>query len=226
MVNRDEHYTLMPLLFGLTLVSGLIDATSYLALGRVFVANMTGNVVLTGFAIAGAPDISIVGSLIALAAFMLGGVVGGRLSRSHKESSAHLLTAASIAKIFIMLLAAAIAFFFGSHGYVAWIITFVLGISMGLQNAVVRAMAIPDITTTVVTQTIIGIAMDSTFAGGNNTRLRRRVTSVVIMFIGALLGAFILYHLGVAAALATAALIIAIVSVWAWKLASVSGVPG
>ncbi|GAA4955443.1 hypothetical protein GCM10023238_22610 [Streptomyces heliomycini] len=39
----------------LTVVTGLIDAVSYMALGRVFVANMTGNVVFLGFALAGAP---------------------------------------------------------------------------------------------------------------------------------------------------------------------------
>ena len=37
------------------LVTGLVDAFSYLVLGHVFVANMTGNVVFLGFAIAGAP---------------------------------------------------------------------------------------------------------------------------------------------------------------------------
>ena len=37
----------------LTFTTGLVDAVSYLALGRVFTANMTGNVVLLGFGIAG-----------------------------------------------------------------------------------------------------------------------------------------------------------------------------
>ena len=41
------------LLLILTAVSGVVDAVSILSLGRVFVANMTGNVVFVGFAIAG-----------------------------------------------------------------------------------------------------------------------------------------------------------------------------
>lgn len=51
-----RHGPLPPLLLVLTVVTGLVDAVSYLELGRVFVANMTGNVVFTGFALAGAPD--------------------------------------------------------------------------------------------------------------------------------------------------------------------------
>jgi hypothetical protein len=37
----------------LTFITGLVDAVSYIGFGRVFVANMTGNVVLLGFAAAG-----------------------------------------------------------------------------------------------------------------------------------------------------------------------------
>ena len=54
---------LPPLLLALTLLTGLVDATSYLKLGHVFVANMTGNVVFLGFGIAGAGGISIWASL-------------------------------------------------------------------------------------------------------------------------------------------------------------------
>ena len=97
-------------------------------------------------------------------------------------------------------------------------LTAVLAISMGLQNAVVRGIGVADITTTVVTQTIIGIAMDSTLAGGTNTRVRRRITAVVVMFAGALIGAVIVLRLGIPAALVAAAAALAIVSAWAWKL--------
>jgi Protein of unknown function (DUF1275) len=40
-----SHGPLPPLLLSLTFVTGLVDAFSYLVLGHVFVANMTGNVV-------------------------------------------------------------------------------------------------------------------------------------------------------------------------------------
>jgi uncharacterized membrane protein YoaK (UPF0700 family) len=215
---KDKHYRLMPLLFGLTLVSGLIDAVSFLRLGHVFVANMTGNVVFLGFAIGGAKDISITGSLIAIAAFLGGAVVGGRLNRRHGANGAHLLVVTTIVKIFLMLGSAGLAWFFGTQTLVAYAIILVLSISMGIQNAVVRSLGVPDMTTTVVTQTLAGIAMDSSLAGGDNVRWRRRAASVVIMFAGALLGALLIFHFGSAAALLAAALMLTLVSVWAARV--------
>ncbi|MGW6016344.1 YoaK family protein, partial [Streptomyces sp. NPDC055210] len=70
---------LLASLMTLTAVSGLIDAISYLGLGHVFTANMTGNVVVIGFAVAGAPGFSVLGSLVSLAAFLTGAVIAGRL---------------------------------------------------------------------------------------------------------------------------------------------------
>ena len=54
------------------MATGLIDAVSILALGHVFVANMTGNIVFIGFAAAGAPGFSLPATLSALAGFLLG----------------------------------------------------------------------------------------------------------------------------------------------------------
>src|SRR5256885_14925076 len=63
-----------------TAATGLIDAVSYLALGHVFTANMTGNVVFLAFAVAGAPGLSIARSLVSLGAFLVGAVAGGRVA--------------------------------------------------------------------------------------------------------------------------------------------------
>ena len=63
----------------LTFTTGLVDAVSYLGLGRVFTANMMGNIVLLGFAAVGAPGFSVTRSLIALGGFLVGAVFGGRL---------------------------------------------------------------------------------------------------------------------------------------------------
>src|SRR5919202_1591521 len=67
------------LLLVLTATTGLVDAVSVLGLGRVFTANMTGNVVFLGFAIAGAPGFSIARALVSLAGFVVGAMLGGRL---------------------------------------------------------------------------------------------------------------------------------------------------
>jgi uncharacterized membrane protein YoaK (UPF0700 family) len=76
---------------------------------------------------------------------------------------------------------------------------------MGTRNAAVRKLAIPDLTTTVLTLTITGIGADSSLANGNNPRLARRVASVAAMFFGAALGAVVIhYSISVALWLATA----------------------
>ena len=76
--RAGRYGRLPPLLLGLTFVTGLVDAFSYLLLGHVFVANMTGNVVFLGFAIAGANGFSIPASLVALGSFALGALIGGK----------------------------------------------------------------------------------------------------------------------------------------------------
>jgi uncharacterized membrane protein YoaK (UPF0700 family) len=73
--STSAHGPLPVLLLLLSVVTGLVDAVSYLALGHVFVANMTGNVVFLGFALAGAPGLSAPASLAALAAFLLGALL-------------------------------------------------------------------------------------------------------------------------------------------------------
>jgi Protein of unknown function (DUF1275) len=79
----DRHGPLAPLLLVLTAVTGVVDAVSYLKLGHVFVANMTGNVVFVGFALAGAHGLSTSASLFALGAFLLGALAGGRFGARH-----------------------------------------------------------------------------------------------------------------------------------------------
>jgi hypothetical protein len=71
---------LPPMLVSLTVVTGLVDSFSYLVLGHVFVANMTGNVVFVAFALAGAGGFSVASSVTAIAAFLVGGLAAGRAS--------------------------------------------------------------------------------------------------------------------------------------------------
>jgi hypothetical protein len=75
------------LLVCLTVVTGLVDAFSYLRLGHVFVANMTGNVVFLGFGLAGVGEISIVASLFAVFAFALGAAVSGRWAAGERYTA-------------------------------------------------------------------------------------------------------------------------------------------
>ena len=96
LIADERHGPLPLLLLALTVLTGVVDAVSILALGRVFVANMTGNIVFVGFAIGGAPGFSLSASLAALGGFLLGAFAGGRTIVAAAEAmsctEAHSLT--------------------------------------------------------------------------------------------------------------------------------------
>lgn len=71
---------------------------------------------------------------------------------------------------------------------------------MGLRNATVRRLAVPDLTTTVLTLTLTGIAADSALAGGRNPRLGRRLAAVLSIFVGSAIGAALVARGGLATA--------------------------
>jgi uncharacterized membrane protein YoaK (UPF0700 family) len=186
-----RHGPLPPILVSMTVVTGLVDAFSYLTLGHVFVANMTGNVVFLGFALAGAPGFSIAASLTALAAFAAGAFAGGRLSARHHDHRGKLHSSAAAAEAALLVASVILAAVSGSpvaSGF-RYALIVALGISMGLQNAAVRKIGVPDLTTTVLTLTITGIAADSKLAGGSGSHAGRRLIAITAMLAGALIGA-------------------------------------
>jgi len=222
-LSSEREPVLVPILLGLTVVTGMVDAVSYLALGHVFTANMTGNVVFLGFAAAGAPGLSVARSGAALLAFLVGAVIGGRLAARMSAGPRHHWTGAAFGAEGVLLFSAmAVSIGRGSslqidslHLYAVIALT---GLAMGIRNATVRKLGVPDLTTTVLTLTITGLAADSKLAGGTNAGWGRRVSSVVIMFAGAAVGAWLLRDslalaLGVCAGLSSAAAVAA-----TWRL--------
>ena len=204
--TQDPHGPLPPLLLALTVVTGLVDAFSYLVLGHVFVANMTGNVVFLGFALAGASGFSLAASLVALGAFSLGALAGGRLLAVTAVVEA-CLVAASVA-------IAATADDPGS-GLARYVLIVLLGLATGTQNAAARKLAVPDLTTTVLTLTITGIFADGRLAGGAASKIGRRLLSTLAMFLGGLVGALLVLHATAALAIAVAAIVLVVVAVTA-----------
>ncbi|MFI7320348.1 YoaK family protein [Streptomyces venezuelae] len=190
----DRHGPLPPLLLALTVVTGLVDAVSYLALGHVFVANMTGNVVFLGFALAGAEGLSATASVVSMAAFLAGALAGGRFGTRFAAHRGRLLALGTAVQT--VLVAAALGTALVAHGRVTtpvqYTLIVLLGLAMGLQNAVARRLGVPDLTTTVLTLTLTGLAADSAPAGGAAPRPGRRILSVLAIFLGALVGAWLL----------------------------------
>jgi uncharacterized membrane protein YoaK (UPF0700 family) len=199
MVNGSEPSTmLLVTLTVLTVVSGLVDAVSYLGLGHVFTANMTGNVVLLGFAAAGAPGFSIAASLASLGSFLVGAAVAGRMTLHVTSRRQWLLIAMSIEGLFAGVAATVSAIHSGAvaSGSGRYAIISVLAFAMGVRNSTIRRLAVPDITTTVLTMTLTGLAADSSLAGGSNPKVARRSSAVAAMLVGAVSGAALYLHNG------------------------------
>jgi uncharacterized membrane protein YoaK (UPF0700 family) len=197
---RDERHLLGALTL-LTFATGLVDAASVLGLGHVFTANMTGNVVFLGFSFAGAGRVATSDCLVALAAFLLAAIVGGRLVAAGVSFQVALLV-----ESILLLSAAAVAWLLGDVAASRVPEIALLASGMGLQNASVRKLGVLDMTTTVLTLTLTGIAADSSLAGGNNPRVLRRLASVAVMLIGSLVGALLLKR-GVRWTISSAALV-------------------
>jgi uncharacterized membrane protein YoaK (UPF0700 family) len=201
-------------LLALTFVTGLVDAVSYLRLGHVFVANMTGNVVFLGFSADPRSGLSAAASVIAIAGFVLGAFAGGRAA--HHLAARHLrgwLTGAFAAEALIIGAVTALAGVgllpYAGDGRFATIA--ILASALGVQNTTVRHLGAPDLTTTVLTLTLTGLAADSVLAGGPGARPHRRLGSVAVMLAGAAAGAGLL-QLSPTAVLAVAAVLVAAVS--------------
>jgi uncharacterized membrane protein YoaK (UPF0700 family) len=75
---------------------------------------------------------------------------------------------------------------------------------MGIQNATARSLAVPDLTTTVLTLTLTGLSADSALGSGKRTAPWRRIASVSAMLAGALVGAALVLHVSATAAIGLA----------------------
>ena len=205
-------------LLALTFITGLIDAVSFISLGHVFTANMTGNIVLLGFAVGGATGLSAARSGTSLLAFMAGALFGGMINVRHSGwTQMRLLKRAIVIEAALLLIASSFAASAGTKTEISPGLTYgliaLMALAMGFRNAVVKKLAVPDFTTTVLTLTVTGIASDSSLAGGANPRWRTRVTAVITMFAGAVTGALLL-HYGVFAPLGASSFLLLAVLAW------------
>jgi len=215
---------LPPLLLALTIVTGLVDSFSYLVLSHVFVANMTGNVVFLAFALAGAKGFSIAYSLLAITAFLLGSLLGGKISSRAVPHRGRIATSATSIQVILVGLAALISLISPNpipteYGYGLIIC---LAICMGIQYSVVRKLAVPDLATTVLTLTMTGIGADSRIAGGAGSKAGRRLLSIFSMFLGALIGALMILYASSSYPLLIALIITAVVAILFQLLAWIS----
>ena len=181
-------------LFLLTVVTGMVDATSFLGLGEIFTANMTGNVLLLGFAATGSSaarlgHLSFVGTLLALVGFVAGALLGGRVAG--RRGRRPRLGAGFVVEWVVLAGAVGVVWISHPNGQVRYGAVTLLGLSMGIQIAVVRRMGVPDVNTTVLTTVLGGLAADVVEVGGRPANAGRRVATVACLFLGAVLGALL-----------------------------------
>jgi uncharacterized membrane protein YoaK (UPF0700 family) len=214
-----RHGPLPQLLIVLTVVTGLVDAVSYLKLGHVFVANMTGNVVLLGLAVGGVSEFSVAVSLVAIGSFLAGALAGGRLGSSTGQHRGRFLAFATYAQVSVVGVAFAISL--ASSDVNGGILAYAPRRTSRVRNGTAeRDGASPYLTTTVLTLTFPGLAADSHFAGDVNPNIGRRLIAIAAMLIGASLGAVLISHAGVSAALAVAVALLLFNAMAGYRLSS------
>ena len=221
---EDRDGPLPLLLFALAFVAGLLDAVSYLSLGHVFVGNMTGNTLFLAFAFAGVKEFSVLASLIALVAFLVGAIGGGRLGVHAGAHRGRLLAVSLSAKALLVGAALVIALVATAplSQAISYTLIVLLALTMGMQNAIVRRLNVADLATTVLTTTLTGLAMDSRLGGGTRARAQRRSMATIALFAGAGVGAWLTFHVGLAVVLSLALGLLIVDGVAAYRVSTES----
>ncbi|WP_460795786.1 YoaK family protein [Microbacterium sp. GXF0217] len=181
-------------LLALTFATGLLDAVSYLALDGVFTGNMTGNVLFIGFAATGVDGIPLLNNVVALAGFVVGSILSGRIvprgRADHLERRALgtllgcSLVIAAVALLWLLVGTEPLAVELG--------MTAALAAAMGAQVSAVKPLGNSDVTTIVVTNTLANLARDSRLGGGRGQAWFQRLGAVVSMGAGAAAGSLLL----------------------------------
>jgi len=183
------------LMLALTFSTGVADAVGYLGLDRVFTGNMTGNVVILAMALTGADGLPIWGPLLALALFLVGAAVSGRTLKGLPAGWSR-RTTVLLAIVAALLLGAAIIAFATTAPRpqpLAYVVTGLLALAMGMQAGAARHIGVADVTTVVVTSTLVGLAFDSRFGRGASTHpWARRAGAILLIGAGAAAGALLL----------------------------------
>ena len=186
------------LLNALTVSSGAVDAISFLALGKVFSAFMTGNIAFLGLRVAGAGAPGAVAILVSMAAFAVGVYLSARIVRPPEGSEMWPQRVTVALGISLIAHAAFLVVWFSSNGQpstdVAHVLLGLWGLAMGMQSAAVRTLHVDGVFTTAATATIIFLVGDFTNWSATVTERRRRAGVLVSLFVGATAGGLLLVY--------------------------------
>lgn len=191
--RQSRHRLEFSGLFLLTVVTGVVDAAAFLGLGSVFVANMTGNVLLLGFSVAGSPATHAAGLSTGLTAVALGGFAAGAgagaLTVGRRDRAPRLLLSFGAEAAMLGAALTVVALGGPTATGARYSAVVLLALAMGVQNATVRRMGRADVNTTVLTTALGGLVSDAVDVGGVPARAGRRFATVLFLFFGAAAGA-------------------------------------
>src|SRR5712692_9884775 len=152
------------MLLALTWAAGSVDAISYLGLGHVFTAMMTGNTVLLGLALAQGEVLAALRSIVALLGFSIGVFVGALIVERESEPPEWpaAVTNALALEAVILAIFSGISFLAGGARTpaVIYFLIVLLALAMGIQSAAVRRLGVPGIATTYITGTLTSLMVD------------------------------------------------------------------
>ena len=161
-----RHYTILgreSMLLLLSLAAASLDAISYLGLGRVFTAMMTGNTVLLGLALAQGEVLAALRSILALIGFAIGVFVGAIIVERESEPAewpAAVTAALAFETMILIIFAASFTLFGNTHQGIVYLLIILSAFAMGVQSAAVRRLGVPGIATTYITGTLTSLMID------------------------------------------------------------------
>ncbi|MDF5757207.1 YoaK family protein [Spongiactinospora sp. TRM90649] len=198
-----------PVLIGLTFVSGMVDAATYLGIAQVFTSNMTGNLLIVGFAAAGTQPFSIIASLVSVVGFLVGAALGGQLTARVGDLRRRLIAGMSVEFAMNALTALESVLLPIAAPAARYPLIATLALSMGVRNAVIRPLKIPDIVTTTMTGTLTKLGADPFIPGPDRSRLGRCAAQIAALVAGACAAGLVLRHTGLTTTLVVMAAIVA-----------------
>jgi uncharacterized membrane protein YoaK (UPF0700 family) len=186
------------LLNALTVSSGAIDAISFLALGKVFSAFMTGNIAFLGLRLAGASGPGVVAIFASMLAFAAGVYLSTQIVKHSADSGIWPRRVTIALGVSLIPHAAFLAVWFATNGQPSTDLAHVLlglwGFAMGMQSAAVRTLHVEGVFTTAATATVIFLAGDLANWSATVVERRRLAGVLVSLFVGATAGGLLLVH--------------------------------
>lgn len=180
------------LLISLTFATGIADALSYLGLGQIFTANMTGNTVFIAIAAAQLNVLLADRSGVALAGFATGAFVASRRLEISRDSDPWPRVVTRTLYVELGFVAVFSLVWFTVRGTPSALVTYGLiaisSVGMGMQSAVGRKLAVPSVSTNVLTMALTGLMAELAALGISGPNWRRWAAAILAMAGGAGIG--------------------------------------